>query len=843
MRSKVSRRAPAVLAPGTVAGGTRRDASVVHDIPMRKRAGTEKTGGFRKRRGKREAAGPPETGATATGPAQAGPAETGTAETGPAETGPAETGTGETGTAETGTAGTGPAGTGTAEASPLASPAEMNAAAASPAGDEHGAPADDGDQGLAAAASAPVIPFGEWPSPITAADVARGRRRLRHPTVIGDQVWWQEGRPDEGGRVTIVRRAGGETRDLLPPPWNARTRVHEYGGRSYLPVPLEPAPSAPAVNPVSGGTGIAFANFADQRLYLAAGTDAPRPLTPDPAAIAAGPDAAGVDRAGLRYADFALSPDRAEIWCVQERHSADQVSRAIVAVPLDGSAASDPQAIRELVAGSDFFAYPTPSPDGGHLAWISWNHPRMPWDGTELRVARIENGVPGRGVLVKGGPRESLLAPAWRDAGSLYVVTDWPGWWNIYQVGLTGEQPQALYPAEEEFAGPLWELGARPFAVLGDGRLAVTHGRGASRLGLLDPETFELTDLDLPLPEFRPDLAADGLSIVGVAGGPAQPLSVVEVDAGTSRLEVLRRESDQVPGEAYLPVPHPVEVEGRYGRVVHALMYPPSSPDAAGPPDERPPYVVWVHGGPTAHVVGLLDIEKAYFTSRGIGIIDVNYGGSTGFGRLYRERLRRQWGVVDVVDAAAAANWLARTGAADPARLAIRGGSAGGWTTLAAVTTAAGTENPFSAATAFYAVTDLAAFVAQTHDFESRYLDGLVGPLPGYEPVYAERSPLGHVSDQTCPTLLLQGLDDPIVPPAQSGEVAADLAAHGIRHAFLTFEGESHGFRKAQTIIAALEAELSFYGQVLGFTPPGVPPVTLQAPMTPQAREATEPPR
>ena len=686
-----------------------------------------------------------------------------------------------------------------------------------------------------------MIPFGEWPSPITAADVARGRRRLRHPTVIGDQVWWQEGRAEEGGRITIVRRgADGESRDLLPPPWNARTRVHEYGGRSYLPVPPGPGPDAPAGHPGSASTAIAFANFADQRLYLAAGSDAPRPLTPDPAAIDAGPDAAGVDQAGLRYADFALSPDHTEIWCVQERHSAGKVSRAIVAVPLDGSAASDPEAVRELVTGADFFADPTPSPDGERLAWISWNHPRMPWDGSELRVARIENGVPGRSVLVKGGARESLLAPAWRDASSLYVVTDWTGWWNIYQVGLTGEQPQALYPAEEEFAGPLWELGARPFALLGDGRLAVTHGRGGSRLGLLDPETFELTDLDLPLPEFRPDLAADGLSIVAVAGGPAQPLSVVAVDAGTSRLEVLRSESDDVPGQAYLPVPRPVEVEGRYGRVVHALVYPPSSPDAAGPEDERPPYVVWVHGGPTAHVVGLLDIEKVFFTSRGIGIIDVNYGGSSGYGRLYRERLRRQWGVVDVEDAAAAAGWLAKTGVADPARLAVRGGSAGGWTALAAVTTAAGADNPFSAATALYGVADLAAFAAQTHDFESRYLDGLIGPLPGYEAVYAERSPLGHVTDQTCPILLLQGLDDPIVPPAQSEGVAADLAAHGIRHAFIAFEGESHGFRKAETIIASLEAELSFYGQILGFTPPGVPPLTLDDTV---ALENTEPPR
>jgi dipeptidyl aminopeptidase/acylaminoacyl peptidase len=701
-----------------------------------------------------------------------------------------------------------------------------------------------------------VIPFGEWPSPIMAADAARARRRIGFPTVVGSEVWWQEGRPDQGGRVTIVsRRADGELRDLLPPPWSARTRVHEYGGLSYLPVPQPTAENAAEDardgNRGAAGSALVFANFSDQRLYLAGPAGAPRPITPDPAAFTATVDAAGadtggaepdragtgstgtgsthpsgVDPAGLRYADFVLSHDRTEVWCVQERHSAGKVTRAIVAVPLDGSAASDPAAIRELVTGADFFAYPTPSPDGGRLAWISWNHPRMPWDGTELRVAKIQNGVPGRGGLVKGGPRESVLAPAWRDATSLYVVTDWTGWWNIYQIGLAGEQPQALYPAEEEFAGPLWLLGGRPFVVLADGRLAVTHGHGDSRLSLLDPETTELTELDLPLNDFRRQLATDGSVIAAVAGGPAEQLSVVTVDAGTARLDVIQRELDEVPYAAYLPAARPVELEGRYGRVVHALVYPPSSPDAAGPADERPPYVVWVHGGPTGQETTTLDIEKAYFTSRGIGIIDVNYGGSTGYGRQYRERLRHQWGIVDVEDAAAAALWLATTNQADPARLAIRGGSAGGWTTLAAVTTAAG-ETAFSAATSYYGVADPAAFAAKTHDFESRYLDGLIGPLPGFKAVYAERSPLGHVSDATCPTLLLQGLDDPIVLPEQSESIAADLAAHGIRHAYIAFEGESHGFRKAESVITSLEAELAFYGQIFGFTPPGVAPVRL----------------
>jgi dipeptidyl aminopeptidase/acylaminoacyl peptidase len=484
--------------------------------------------------------------------------------------------------------------------------------------------------------------------------------------------------------------------------------------------------------------------------------------------------------------------------------------------------AADPGAVRELVTGSDFYAFPTPSPDGKRLAWICWNHPRMPWDGTELRVAPIEDGVPGRGRLVKGGMQESVLAPLWRDAASLYVVTDWPGWWNLYEVGLVGQPAQALYPAEEEFAGPLWQLGERPYAILGDGRLAVLHGRGEMRLGLLDPETGELADLDIGYPVFTSGLSADGMSILGIAGGPATPLSVIRVDAAAGTVEVLGQE----PGAAdarYLPEPRQAVLEGQFGRTVHALVYPPANPDVTAPAGELPPYVVWVHGGPTAHAVPLLDLEKAYFTSRGIGIVDVNYGGSTGYGRRYRERLRRQWGVVDVEDAIAAARALADAGEADGARLAIRGGSAGGWTALTAVTTKAGSRSVFSAATSYYGVADLRGLAAQTHDFESRYLDGLVGPLPGYEAVYVERSPLGHVTAATCPILLLQGLDDPVVPPAQSEAIAAQLTAHGIRHAYLAFEGESHGFRRADTIIRCLEAELSFYGQNLGFGPPGIP--------------------
>ncbi|WP_344598317.1 S9 family peptidase [Actinomadura vinacea] len=646
-----------------------------------------------------------------------------------------------------------------------------------------------------------TLPYGSWPSPISAADVARGRLRLSFPTVHDGDVWWQETRPEEGGRTTVIHLQGGHRTELLQAPWDARTRVHEYGGRSYLPVRTAEGPA------------IVFANYEDQRLHLLdPGDPKPHPLTPEPAVPG-----------GLRYADFALSPDSTEIWCVCEGHTPDGIRRAIVAVPLDGSAAANASAIRELVTGADFYANPAPSPGGGHLAWVQWNHPRMPWDGTEIRVAAIEDGQTVAPRTVKGGLTESALAPLWRDDESLYVISDWPGWWNIYQVGLHGESPQALYPAEEEFAGPLWQLGGMPYALLDDGRLAVLHGEGDQRLGIYDPETLELVDLEVPYDDWQLALSAHGSTIVGIAGGATVPPSVVRIDTTTGRVEGLRRELAELPDVAYLPKARAEQLEGPFGRPVHAYVYPPSNPEFTGVEKELPPYVVFVHGGPTSRVTRVLNLERAYFTSRGIGVIDVNYGGSTGYGRAYRERLRRQWGVVDVEDAVAAAKALVDGGIADPQRLAIRGGSAGGWTTLASITQ----TDVFKAATSYYGISDLQSFVEATHDFESRYLFGLIGPLPGFERAYEERSPLNSADRTACPVLLLQGMDDPVVPPDQSERFAVAMAAKKTPYAYLTFEGESHGFRRAETVIAALEAELAFYGQTLGFKPRGVDPIDL----------------
>jgi dipeptidyl aminopeptidase/acylaminoacyl peptidase len=548
---------------------------------------------------------------------------------------------------------------------------------------------------------------------------------------------------------------------------------------SYLPIPH------------AGGT-VVFANLADQRLYRTVPGGAPSPLTP-----------AGA----LRYADLALSADGADLWCVQERQAGGNIERSIVTVPLDGSGK-----VRERVTGADFFASPTPSPDGRRLAWIAWNHPSMPWDGTKLRVAEVGDS-PMAGRIVMGGPAESVLAPSWRDSQHLYAVSDRTGWWNLYLAGLDGNPPRALHPAAEEYGYPLWELGGRPYAALADGRLAVVHGE---RLGILDPHTGVLTDLSCGYDYFEPVVAADGYHIVALAGRYDRALAVVRIDARTASAEPLRGEVDELPDPAYMPAPRRLELPGP----VHALLYPPAHPRTRAPRNELPPYVVWVHGGPTGHDSTLFDLTKAYFTSRGIGIAAVNYRGSTGYGRAYREALRGEWGIADVADAIAVARALCERGEADRNRLAIRGASAGGWTALAAVTTGVSAHGPvFGAATSYFGIADLELLAAHTHDFESRYLDGLVGPLPASQAIYRERSPIGHIGSATCPILLLQGKDDPVVPPGQAETMARELAKHGISHACLVFDGESHGFRKAETTITALRAELAFYARHLGFTP------------------------
>jgi dipeptidyl aminopeptidase/acylaminoacyl peptidase len=644
-----------------------------------------------------------------------------------------------------------------------------------------------------------TTPYGSWPSPIGAAEVAAGGVQLSTPVPAGaGEVWWAEARPADGGRVVVVRRdAAGTVSDVLPAGWSARTRVHEYGGTAWLPLP---------------DGALVFANWADQRVYLLRAGGAPEALTPEPA-----------EPAALRYADPVPGPGGDEIWWVREAHADGRVRRALVAVPLSGAGGSDPAAVREIVAGSDFLASPRPSPDGRQVAWIAWDHPRMPWDGTELRVGPLDAAgtVPSASTLL-GGESESVLQPEWLDAGTLAVVSDRSGWWNLYRVAAAGGEPEPLCPRAEEFGQPLWLLGQRTYGVLPDGRLAVAHGTDTTAIGVLDPGSGELTDLDLPYTAFG-SLAVGAGTVLTTAAGPARATSVIAVDPAAGTATVLRESLTGGPDPAYLPVPRSITVPGPGERDVHAHVYPPTSPDAVAPDGELPPYVVFVHGGPTAHSAATLNLEKAYFTSRGIGVVDVNYGGSTGYGRAYRERLRRQWGIVDVEDCVAVVQALVRDGQADGARLAIRGGSAGGWTTLAALT---GTDT-FAAGTSYYGVAELIAFASDTHDFESRYIDGLVGTLPEDRDVYVERAPLSHVDQLSCPVLMLQGLEDEVVPPSQAELFVDALRRKGIPHAYLAFEGEQHGFRRQETMIAALEAELSFYGQVFGFDPPGVPTLRL----------------
>lgn len=645
-----------------------------------------------------------------------------------------------------------------------------------------------------------VLPYGSWPSPITAAAVASGSRGLSGARLAGPDAapWWGELRPLEGGRVAICRQeADGRIVDVTEAPWNARTRVHEYGGGAWT---------------VTPEGLLVFAEFSDQRLYRVAqvgGT--PAPLTPE---------------GGDRYADLQIVGN--EVWCVRERHSDDGVvTRDLCAIPLGGEAATDPAAIRTVVAEGHFLAYPRVSPDGTHIAWITWEHPQMPWDGTELKVAELIDGRATQARTLAGSTRESVLQPEWIDHDTLYAISDRSGWWNIYRFSLSGGPAINVHPADAEFAGPLWQLGMQWYAVMPDGRLLVTRCEaGADRLGLLDPSTGGLSDITLPgiAAIELGTLAGRRAALLCGGGQRARGVRVVDIDSGA--LSDVRLALTDLPDEGYLPHAQPMTFVGPGGREVHAVVYPPRHPQVDGPEGEAPPYVAWVHGGPTAHVLPRLSLMTAYFTSRGIGVIDVNYGGSTGFGRAYRDRLLGQWGIVDVDDTIAAVRGLAEAGLADPHRLAISGGSAGGWTVLSALTNA----DAFACGASHYGVADLIGLAEDTHDFESRYLDGLVGPLPQMRALYDERAPVNRVDGLSVPVLLLQGLDDPIVPPSQAERFRDALVSKGVPHAYLPFEGESHGFRRADTMIAALEAELSFFGQVMGFTPPDVPVLELWRP-------------
>ena len=629
-----------------------------------------------------------------------------------------------------------------------------------------------------------TLPYGSWPSPLTASAAAAAAPRFEGAAFVGDEVWWGESIAAEGGRTAVRRRtAAGDVADVLAAPWNARSRVHEYGGGAW------------AADPDGR---LFFVEKADQRIWMLEPGAAPVALTSDPGDVRYG---------GLRW-------QAGTLLAVREEHGDEGASstprRSIVAVSPHGGAT-------ELVAGSDFVAQPALSPDGAHLAWVAWNHPDMPWDRTELRVGRLVDGVVAAWSVVSSG-RTAALQPEWEDGQTLLYLDDPSGRWNVFRLTLGGRSDVvAVAPADT--GGPLWVLGARWYAPLGGGRLVALRTQGSDEAVILDSDGAE-RPLDVPARSraLIEDAAAGRVLVSGTAPGVT---GIWVVDVASGAVELVRGGGFE-DGVRWLPDGRAVTFAGPHGPV-HAFDFACTHPDAVAPEGELPPYLVWVHGGPTAHVGGVADAKIAYFTSRGIGVLDVNYGGSTGYGRDYRERLRGQWGVVDVDDVVAAASGLVAQGGADPARLAVEGGSAGGWTALAALVA----SDVFAAGVSRYGVGDARALAADTHDFEARYLDGLIGPLPEAEDLYLERSPLGRADRFRAPLLLLQGAEDAVVPPAQSEAIRDALASRGVPHAYVLYEGEGHGFRRAETIVHALETELAFLGQVFGFETPGVPAIVL----------------
>ena len=629
-----------------------------------------------------------------------------------------------------------------------------------------------------------MAPYGSWRSPITAELVATGGTWLRHVMLDGDDVYWLELRPAEGGRTTVVRldRTGASS-DVSPPGANVRTLVHEYGGGAAA---------------VADGT-LYFSEFVDQRLYRQDPGAAPRPISPEV------PDRA------LRYADLAVDRGRGLLFCVREDHRAagHEAVNTIAVLDLDGVGEG-----RVVLAGHDFYSSPRLSPDGTRLAWLGWDHPNMPWDGCELWAGEIATDGSIVGArLVAGGPEESIYQPEWSPDGVLHFVSDRTGWWNLYRWRDGPAEP--LYPAEAEFGRPQWLFGSSTYAFLGDKRIACADQvDGRDRLSLLDPGAGRLEPLDERWSEIL-YLRAAGGRLVFVGGSPTEPSALVRLDPESGRCELLRRERELDLDPDYLSAPRAVEFPTEGGLTAHGLLYLPRNADVAAPPLERPPLLVKSHGGPTSAASGALELEIQFWTSRGWAVLDVDYGGSTGHGRAYRRRLEGNWGVVDVDDCVNGARHLVAQGLVDPERLAIDGGSAGGYTTLCALTF----RDTFRAGASYYGIGDLEAFVHDTHKFESHYLERLVGPYPERIDLYRERSPIRFVDRLSCPVILFQGLEDAIVPPNQAEMMVEALRAKRLPVAYLPFEGEQHGFRRAETIRRALEAEYYFFARVFGFEP------------------------
>ncbi len=643
-------------------------------------------------------------------------------------------------------------------------------------------------------------PYGTWESPVTLDRLVEDVVGLSFPIATPTHVYWTEARPSEGGRQALVRLPLGdvEPQEVTPPGFNARTTVHEYGGRCVA-VHHEPGIGETAY----------FSNFADQRIYRVEPGDAPVPITPEPPFPRA-----------VRYAAPVLTNDGRHILAVRERHGdpdlPSTVVNDVVVIATDGS-----EPPRGLISGHDFYSFVTISPDGSRACWVSWDHPNMPWDGTELWEGELE--VDGAGVrgarLVAGGPYESVTQPQYSPEGTLHYVSDRSGWWNLY-AAEPGGGGRPLAPMEGELGVPDFVLGLSSYALLGDGTvLATWRSAGLSHIGVLQPGSNAFSVVDGGFTHVAQLQGAEnGSWAVAVAGSATLPPSVVRMEVsadGHVETEILARSRADVLDAAYLSTPEPIDFPTEGGEVSHALYYAPKNPDFVPPKGERPPLIVSVHGGPTSAAQPVLNYAIQYWTSRGFAVADVNYGGSSGYGRAYRERLRGQWGVVDLADCVCAARHLAATGRADADRLLIHGGSAGGYTTLCAATF----TDVFVAGASYAGVADAAVFVEETHKFESHYMDSLFGPWPETADVYRARSPVFHTESLRTPLIVFQGLEDKVVPPAQAELIVAALRANGVPYAYVAYEGEQHGFRKAESIRRTAEAELYFYGRILGIVP------------------------
>jgi len=628
-----------------------------------------------------------------------------------------------------------------------------------------------------------IAPYGSWKSPITSDLIVSETIGLGAITPDGIDIYWIEVRLKEGGRYVVVRRTpDGRPTDVTPPPFNVRTRVHEYGGAAYQ---------------VLNGV-IFFSNFDDQRIYRQDPGADPKPITPE---------------GEYRYTDYISDRRRNRLICVREDHtrSDQEAVNTIVSVDLEPGKISQ-NAGQVLVSGNDFYAFPRLNPDGNQLVWTTWNHPNLPWDGTDLWVADLdENGLVSNARLVAGGIEESIFQPSWSPDGVLHFVSDRSGWWNLYHERDGKIEP--IYPMEAEFGMPQWAFGMSTYEFASAERLVCTYiQQGTSYLAVIDLKHKKLSNIDTSFTDIW-GLRVVGDQVIFNAGSPTEPAAIIKLDLTTGYHGVLRRSSEMAIDPAYLSVPQTVEFPTENGLTAYAIFYPPKNPDFSPPDGELPPLLVMSHGGPTGATSTVFSPEIQYWTSRGIAVLDVNYGGSTGYGRKYRERLNGQWGVVDMDDCANGARFLVERGVVDSNRLAITGGSAGGYTTLCALTF----RDLFKAGASHFGIGDLESFVKDTHKFESRYLDRLVGPYPERQDLYQERSPFQHIDQLSTPMILFQGLEDKIVPPNQAEMMFSAVRSKGLPVAYLPFEGEQHGFRKAENIKRALDAELYFYSRIFGF--------------------------